>query len=469
MQFALLGGTMCTADGDAHTHGDNGAGSRLPQVTVDLAEAARLIAAQEEIRCHHVGFVGYGSTRPGDRVLLAVDSHYDRSVVEAFSDALHERGARVDVLTLEAGPDRPFTYLDEIDVVMRRGPWHDAPRRWEGVPWVEELAERQGYDLLVHGKGGPIPQTPFRYEQIPWLGSEQLGSRATTYPLALHQLINRKTWDVIWKHGRGGRVRITDPEGTDLSYSLHEGYYDQTRRGFTENPVRSYSHLLGHPPPPFLPEEDATGVCAGTTSHYTRAFPHIRLRLDRGAIVAIEGGAAYGNAWSELLEESRATQYPCFPRPGLFWLWEVAIGTNPKIARPHNIHLLSSGGFEWERRRSGVIHMGFGTRWRGPEEVWAGEHGLLYGHLHVHLLFPTFAVTSRDGETKDVIRHGRLTALDDPEVRELASRYGDPDDLLGEDWIPPIPGISTPGDYQADFAADPARVIYGQQAEVAAD
>ena len=452
---------MCSTDGAAHDHQDGSSTPNgLPKMQVDLLGAARAITAQEEIRCHHVGFVGYGTTKPGDRVLLAVDSHYDPSVVDAFTAALRERGAVVDSLVLDAGPDRVFEYLDEIRVVMRRGPWTEAPRRWEGVPWVEELAERRGYDLLIHGKGGPIPASSYRYEQIPWLRAEQLASPATVYPLELHRLINRKTWDVIWTHGRGGRVRITDPEGTDFSYALHEGYYDGSRRGFTEDPVRSYSHLLGHPPPPFLPEEDATGVCAGTTSHYTRAFPRVRLRLEDGCVTAIEGGGPYGEEWATLLDESRRTQYPCFPRPGLFWIWEVAIGTNPKIARPGGIELLSSGGFEWERRRSGVIHLGFGTRWRGPEEAWSAERGLLYGHLHVHLLFPTFAVTSRAGETREIIRDGRLTALDHPEVRELAARYGDPDELLREDWVPAIPGISAAGSLD-EYARDPAPWIYG--------
>jgi hypothetical protein len=450
---------MCDSDGGAHHGGLQRSERGIPTVSVDLLAAARAITAQEEIRCHHIGFIGYGDTKPGDRVLLAVDNHYDPAVVDAFKHALGERGARVDVLTVDAGPDRPFEYLDEVEVVMRRGPWKEAPRRWEGIPWIEELAEQRGYDLLLHGKGGPIPQTSYRYEQIPWLLAEQLASQATVYPLALHQLINRKTWDVVWQHGRGGRARITDPEGTDLTFSYHEGYYDGSRRGFTENPVRSYSHLLGHAPPPFLPEEDASGVCAGTTSHYTRAFPQVRARLEGGCIASLEGGGPYGEKWGELLDESRHTQYPMAPRPGLFWLWEVAIGTNPKITRPAGIELLSSGGFEWERRRSGVIHLGFGTRWRGPEEVWAGERGLLYGHLHIHLLFPTFTVFSREGEPRDIIRNGRLTALDDPEVRDLASRYGDPDQLLAEDWIPEIPGITTPGHY-TDFARDPAPYIY---------
>lgn len=48
-----------------------------------------------------------------------------------------------------------------------------------------------------------------------------------------------------------------------------------------------------------------------------------------------------------------------------------------------------------------------------------------------------------------------MTSLDNPEVRALASRYGDPDYLLTEDWIPEVPGINAPGDYMKDYAPDP--------------
>jgi hypothetical protein len=43
-----------------------------------------------------------------------------------------------------------------------------------------------------------------------------------------------------------------------------------------------------------------------------------------------------------------------------------------------------------------------------------------------------------------------LTGLDDPEIRELAARNGDPDEILREAWIPKIPGINIEGDYWAD-------------------
>jgi hypothetical protein len=105
--------------------------------------------------------------------------------------------------------------------------------------------------------------------------------------------------------------------------------------------------------------------------------------------------------------------------------------------------------------------VGIGSRWRGPEEEWAATQGIWYGHLHVHLLFPTVTVTTKAGEKLKVIEHGRLTALDHPEVRELARKHGDPDMLLKENWIPAIPGISAPGSYQ-EYARNPVPLIYGE-------
>ncbi|MFQ5683716.1 MAG: hypothetical protein ACE5HC_10650 [Candidatus Binatia bacterium] len=423
-----------------------------------LMANARTLAARPESRTSHVGFVGYGSTIGGNRVLIAVDREYDPAVPRSVAEALRERGAHVDILTVDIGePGRRFDYLDEVRASMRREPWENNPRRWEGLPYIEEFASRRGYDLLIHGKGGPVPKTAYRYEQIPWLQSEHLAGSSAIYPLDVHRLINQKTWEFIWGKGRGGRARLTDPEGTDISWTYWEEYYDGTRYGFSATP--RYGHLFSHPVTPIIAKEDAAGIVAGTTSHFTHAFPKVQVELEAGQVVKVVGGAGYGDAWRDLLEESRKTHYPCFPRPGLFYLWEAAIGTNPKISRPTHIEYHSSGGFEWERRRSGVIHMGFGTLWRAPEERWAGEHGFLYGHLHIHLLFPTLVITAKDGTEYTVIRDGRLTALDDPEVRKLATKYGDPDAILMEDWIPQIPGITSTGSYQ-EYARDPARWIY---------
>lgn len=425
--------------------------------TSDLMSVGRLIADDAELRRTAAGFIGYGSTEPGDRVLLAVDTNYDPRVYDTLAAVLREKGARVDVVVTDAGPDRVADETEEIRTVIRREPWDDNPRRWEGIPWIERMAAERGYELLVHGKGGGIPQTDHRYEAAPWLTVEQFASPATTFPREVHARINEKLWDAFRIRGVGGRVHLTDREGTDLTYTLHGEYFDGTRRGYADVPW--WGHVMAHAPTPILPQEDATGVVCGTTNHVSRAFPRIEVELSKGRVENVRGGGGYGEAWRALKQESDHIKYPCFPDTGLFWLWEVAIGTNPKISRPSSIEHVSSGGFEWERRRSGVIHCGFGTRWRGPEERWAGAAGIVYGHLHVHLLFPTLRIRATDGSTISVIESGHLTVLDDPEIREVAAKYGDPDVVLREDWMPDIPGINAPGLYD-DYARDPSRFIY---------
>ena len=63
-----------------------------------------------------------------------------------------------------------------------------------------------------------------------------------------------------------------------------------------------------------------------------------------------------------------------------------------------------------------------------------GTSGLPRGqHRDWQMYFPTLIL---DGEV--LVDKGHLTVLDDPEIRRLASKFGDPDQLLSEDWIPPL-------------------------------
>jgi len=211
-----------------------------------------------------------------------------------------------------------------------------------------------------------------------------------------------------------------------------------------------------HPGPPINPKEDAHGVVAGTMAHFARPFPRVQVHIERGRVERVDGGNQYGDAWRELMEETKDLQYPQFPRPGLFWLWEVAVGTNPKVVRPPRVTTIATGSTEWERWRAGITHLGFGTAGPSPEEEWAGSQGWPYGHLHVHLQFPTITLTSPTGEKETPIVDGHLVALEDPEIRDLASHYGDPDDILKEEWVPSIPGISAPGSYEV-YAREPSR------------
>ena len=385
---------------------------------------------------------------------------YPGEMGAGIAHALREQGASVDIVVAQVEADRDFEDLDEVRVAMRREPWVNNPRRWEGLPWVEELARSRGYDLLIHGKGGAIPKVSHRYEGFPWVVKDHFDVPSNLFPRDLHRVINERTWSRITDN-TGSRLHLSDPEGTRVSLTILDApFRDTTRHDYGLSP--KWGHLMAHPPTPIEASDDTTGVIAGTLNHFSRPFPRIEVDIENARMTGLRGGGAYGDAWRALDDEAKDTQYPSFPAPGLFWIWEIAIGTNPKIVRPSNIRKLSSGGFEWERRRAGVIHCGLGTRWRSSEEVWAGERGLLYGHLHVHLMSATLVVDTPKGEVP-VIEKGRLSAYDDPEVRDLAARYGDPDQLLHDDWVPEIPGITVEGDYES-YARDPARFVYGDAA-----
>jgi hypothetical protein len=435
--------------------------SRLLAVD-DLLPFAQAIVDQKQVRRSAAGFVGYGGARDGERILVGIDNHYHPAVVDAVVRALRGAGARVDVIETDLGPDREFDELDEVRAIIRRRSFLDEPRRWEGARWIEERALRDGYDLLILGKGGGPPRadgpypTPARYESIPWLQPEHLSSDANRYPLDLHMLINELTWRPIEQHGRRGRMHLTDVEGTDLSWTLLD---DAWAPGQAFGRPIHWGHLHAHSTTPVPELTDAAGVVRGTTSHFARPFPRLSLTVESGRLRGIEGGGAYGEAWRELDAATRGVHYPVFPGPGLFFMVEVAIGTNPFISRALDISHLSSGGTEWERRRSGVMHLGFGTFWRDAGEVWAAERDIPYGHLHVHLLFPTLDLETTGGRQIRIIDAGHLTAMDDPRARDLAARYGDPDDLLSERWIPALPGLNAPGSLDSYFA-DPAAWIY---------
>lgn len=435
----------------------------------ELLERARWLVAQPEfgapttddpsqtmtMKGFAPGFAGFDATRPGDRILMATSRNDAHDVSEALVAALQERGAKVDHIVVDNGPDRLLREDDEIAAQIMRSPWTEGAksvlRPQYDIPWVTELFVSGGYDMLIQGHA--MPFLPCRWEGHPWTSAEMFLSESVVFPRDLQMLINRKVWGPIWEEGRGARVRVRDPEGTDFSWTLLPSFWE-SQLMFTEEPC--WCHLMLHPIPPLSADSDAEGVVAGTTAHYTKPFPQIQLHLERGRVERIEGGGAYGDGLRALDEETRDVQYLGFPRPGLLWFWEAALATNPKVARPSDPTMISSGGSAWERWRAGALHFGFGTCGPSDQELWAAERGHPYGHVHVHQFFSTIELTTPSGQTIVSSDHGRLTAMDDPEVRECAARHGDPDEVLAAAWTPPIPGVSIPGELEV-YLREPAR------------
>jgi hypothetical protein len=390
-------------------------------VAPTLLQAARTIVRGPSL--NRTKTAGY-DVKSGERILLVEKATDDPAVTAALVQAMNELGALVDVFHVDV-PDRPLEYIDEFRGLMHNiGVERDvAFDAWQGrLKWLEKVAVEQGYSLLLQGEGGPLPVLDGpRYEGIPWY-------HRATFPAA----------GFPWEHWTGEHY-----ERTGSRWRFQEKYY--------------LGHLYGYPTPPYNPMPVVNGVVAGTLNHYGKPFPHCTLHVEDGRIVKIDGGGEYGEKWREVMDLTKDIQYPENPGPGLFWLWEVAIGTHPKMVRPPYAFSLAGHAAMFERLSSGYIHMGFGTANGNPSEHWAEEQGLPWGHLHIHLQLPTYVLRTVEGEEITVVKDGHLTALDAPEVRDIAEQLGDPDELLRRAWTPPVPGATVHGDYWADYAPDPAR------------
>lgn len=434
----------------------------------DLQQVAREIVEKDRIVWQSEGGDLELGARPGagydmeegefDRALMVVESNYEPNAYRAIADAMREKDVTVDIVTLDRRGRDIDAWDDELPGIREGMPAGHPLLAMRGVRWWEDLAEdNEQYDFLLYGVGGPNRKVSnLEYDRIPWRTEADLVSSANEFPVPVWDMINDKTAEVVTK---AKRVRITDPEGTEIEYTN----YDDEDKYFARNIP---GHVMGHPTY-LTPEIDTTGVVAGTLNH-AGAFPRIEVELEDAKVVDVRGGGRYGQLWRETLEAAEHIQYPGLPEPGLFWLWEVAIGTHPKVSRPPVDDINKIQFPEMDRRRSGIIHCGFGIQY--PIEPYAARlENVPWGHVHVHLNFATFEATMPDDTTFTLIDDGHLTILDDPEVRKEAAKYGDPDELLSEEWIPAVPGITTEGDYNEEYAQNPKEWIRKEMKEQAVE
>lgn len=199
---------------------------------------------------------GYGMKR-GEKVLLGVDSSYDWRVVEAMKAAAGELGAKMDIIMVDSGgPQRSVYHITETPLdgadearSVQRSIGTDIRRN----PYlVREIADKHNYDLVINGTAGPIPDTAYRWERLPWTTVEHWAGEEIAFPIELQVAIDSVVWEQIQ---RCVRVRFTDPEGTDVTFS-----------NYNDGRWMYQSHQWGKPLY-ITAEEDATGVIAGTTNH----------------------------------------------------------------------------------------------------------------------------------------------------------------------------------------------------------
>lgn len=344
-----------------------------------------------------------------------------------------------------------------------------------------------------YGRGGPIWMSFHPHEER-WMGPFVVDNKydvmapVAEFPADVWMLSEEAMMDPL---PSVDEVHVTDPEGTDVRWKLT----DQQARNWAKGvylrghlfmfPQEAYGQyglsVLNYPAldPEYIPVDDSVlinGKIVATSSH-AGFFPKMTETWKDGYLVDVQGGGTYGEFIRTLMKQPgiHDTVWPQRKRPGWFQFFETALGTNPKIVRQN---LNENFGVAMERARDGVIHWAMGAiYWNDPGSM-GGESsntgklaefnrktGLPGGHgLHKHTYFNTMKLHLR-GSNKWVtlVDRGRSTALDSPEVRALASRYGDPDKILATEWIPEVPGINAPGSFEKDYASNPFK--YAQSVE----
>ncbi|MBI2882128.1 MAG: hypothetical protein HYY21_11080 [Candidatus Tectomicrobia bacterium] len=340
---------------------------------------------------------GFACVKPGERVVLWTDrsGQAHPQVVEALGVAVEEAGAEAVLLSsrsvvhrLKEPLQKPvLAAIREADVLL-------------SLQRLENAATLHNDDVA-----DIIFYTPTRNVAVISLTPELLASDWARFPAELLFTIYKKVRRQALSSGTDV-FRLTDAHGSDLTGRI--GY----RSGFKYvDPPKQWQFFPGGEMAE-LPDPPVHGTLVFEQLEGFEGFlkEPIRLTVEDQWVTRVEGG-----------EEARwfEAQMKRYENGNFFC--ELAIGVNPKA--PVSIGLRTRGMDTIAHRHSGTFHCAVG-KWANPDvqvkSRWHWDGGGLR---------PTLTM----GEV-ELIREGRLTALDDPEIRGFASRYGHPDDVLAEVW-----------------------------------
>lgn len=370
-----------------------------PYRLLDLLPAAR-------------NMMDYVQLQRGEHVSIFADTLISPLVVQAVLAAVEDRGGVPAIVTTQPGglswrqgaePPRAYkTAMYGSDVVIQL-----KSVEAQIYPRVQETA------MIEHD---------VRMLRVP-LGSsiEALTEEWALFPFELMQLMTRKIYDQ-WTAGAttpgdtSKTIHVQADNGTDLTatydprYVIHTGFLlphlmpGQWNQfcGATvgielfkdANGVVVFDGLHGEEEYKMLPPI-GSDVVHPLSEPVSWTFEGRRCRIDGGYEAdLIRDLVAAGGEYADIL---------C----------EIALGVNPKAPLA-----------TMPTRRAGVTHYAVGStagRTPTPEMESAPVH------THGHLLKASLWI-----DDEPCIENGRLVVLDDPEVREVAAKYGDPEQLLKE-------------------------------------
>jgi leucyl aminopeptidase (aminopeptidase T) len=367
--------------------------------------------------------------KTGEDVLIVTDRSIDPLVTEAYYVAAQRMGAgKIDTIILQGRLEvtDPTTLILEV---FEKNTWPQWV--WDAAAKVDRVVALS-FTSHVHAMASVrVPGQGLVKRWTQETGTEFHSARMFRERLCTEpypgQIIGALVAN-IWETLRTGRkYHLTDPNGTDLSWTVEPETWLRYLEVFG-------SRVNNHAPRLHLSKApNMQGKLVSRRLH-SGTIPEIELTIEGGRVVAITGGGKMGDYMRGAFEKYAHVKYPLFPGPGINWVEYAVWGWIPHLAPAADAKTRSwTARFAAEKfeNRAGVVHVAIGTGAGALTTDFANQHGYPIHHKDFNIYRATLTV---DG--KKVVDGGHLVALDDPEIRRIAAKYGDPDKLLKPIWTP---------------------------------
>lgn len=385
---------------------------KIPEIksAEDLLPLARLIVKRK----HHDEMLDGMGLKPGMKVLMVVDTTNDRLVQDAFRIAVEEAGGILEIITLYGYPKLKDP-LELVDTLFSR-------RWWPSWIWpaIKEA------DIVLQGammKTAHTPNLPVdtrkkpRFVDMEWT-ADLLASDYETFPAEVRDAIDKVTWEMMVN---ARKLEVKDLEGTHITATLTE---EDWNKGIERNlKSEGLPYKPNHLQIP-LTNRTTEGVFVTSSLTFGGPIPRTSLTIQEGLIKEVKGAGKFGDVLRQSLEKGDVIQAP----------GSLGLCTHPKaISSPQYDNLTGSQrvhAWAFGHRRSGITHSPI-------IQGLVKEDYKITRHIGQH-----FITIILDGKT--IVNRGHMLALDASQVRKIAEKYGDPDKLLKEDWIPAVSGVNAP-------------------------
>ncbi len=352
--------------------------------------------------------VAYGGVKKGDEVLIFVDRpNDDPLLIKAMEIVIEEIGATPVVVKAK---EWPMKYGVPPNILN-----HALLGANVIIGQTESLNPKSDYMQTALKERG----AKYVINQI--LRADLMASEYATYP---NELLFAIGVEVYKRVIQGKRLRVTSPKGTDMSMGIHPrriGGFNPRRMDLKNYCLKRWGDKEPYPQACFgiHPEDPANGVAYIDLIHpglYPPVmFPQepLKITVENHWATCIEGGQS---EWLKEILKTKGDEYAT-------WLGECMWGIHPK-AEPFGWPTEASDVWRLPlHSRPDLLHFALGRAIGGGP--WSKIHADFY------LRNPTVYI---DGEK--LIDNGHLLVLEDPEIRKIASKYGEPDQILA---VKPLP------------------------------